>query len=324
LALVARDDEAVDDAGERAVVWALGLANDSPLLPITDILLVAPQRAQPIDDILGRLFATPAFTVQVRSEDRSWNSSPGRTLINLAFELGHSQILTREAKVVRMTVDTAARLKSQYRRFEEKFGRPPRPDEPILFDPEADTPQIPSLTEMARETVAFMQRVGLDPAWIYAYEQTDGLLPRSDGTFLTDQDAQEWYGAVDDYVSRHGGQDPDDSENLQILNTIALLTDLQTGVADPEYGATLLQRLGSEGDAGDLLRAFVRHMAEHLTERLRSDAGVRSEAQEHARAWAGAELAGRVRAAVSADAKTIDDAEVLLVIAAADHGGRGA
>ncbi|MDL4818655.1 hypothetical protein [Actinomadura opuntiae] len=43
LALVGRDEEAVDDAGERAVIWALSLAPDSPLLPITDILLLAPQ-----------------------------------------------------------------------------------------------------------------------------------------------------------------------------------------------------------------------------------------------------------------------------------------
>ncbi|MDL4818654.1 hypothetical protein [Actinomadura opuntiae] len=223
-----------------------------------------------------------------------------------------------------MTADTAARLESQYRSFAEKFGRPPRPDEPIFFDPEVDTPQIASLAKVARETVALLQRVGLDPAWIHAYEQTGGLLPRPDGTFLTDQDAEEWYGAVEDYVSRHGGPDPDVSENLLILNTIAVLTDPQTGIADPEYGATLLQRLSSEGDAEDPLHAFVTYMAEHLTERLRSDGGVRSEAQEHARAWAGAELAERVRTAVSADARTIDDAEVLLVIAAADHGGRGA
>jgi hypothetical protein len=32
-------------------------------------------------------------------------------------------------------------LKEQFRRFEEKFGRPPGPDDPLFFDPSADEPR---------------------------------------------------------------------------------------------------------------------------------------------------------------------------------------
>ncbi|WP_395108130.1 hypothetical protein [Actinomadura sp. SCN-SB] len=318
LALVAADDESLDDTAERAAAWSLGLHKDSPLISITDILLVAPQRDLSIDEVLGHLFAVPAFTQQVRPQDRLWHTSPGRALIDLAFELGYSQVVTRDGKVVRMSPDAAAMLKAQYRRFEDKFGRPPAPDEPIFFDPDADTPQVPSLVDVENESVSLLEHAGLAPAWIYAYQQTGGLLPSSDGSFPTDRDAQEWQEAVDRYVKLHGGEQPDHEANLRILNTIQVLTDLQTAATDPEYAAALLQGLGDDEGSGDLLRSYLTHMAAHLTEQLRTDPSVQNRAHEHARAWAGAQLAERVRNAASAsDGQIIGDAEVLLAVAVA-------
>ncbi len=79
----------------RSVTWALGLDDDSPLVPVADVLLVAAQREVDVDVALGHLFGVGAFSEQVRSVDREWHSSPGGALVRLAFELGHQQVITR-------------------------------------------------------------------------------------------------------------------------------------------------------------------------------------------------------------------------------------
>jgi hypothetical protein len=152
--LVASDHENLSAAGERSVAWALGLADDSPLVQVTDVLLVAPERELDVDTALGHLFGIPAFTGQVRTEDRRWHSSPGSALIDLAFELGYPQVITREGKAMRLGQGGLAAMEAQLRRFEEKFGRPPGPEDPVFFDPDAEEPQPFSLPGLETQTVA--------------------------------------------------------------------------------------------------------------------------------------------------------------------------
>src|SRR5258708_4428968 len=83
------------EAGMRSVTWALGLDDDSPLVPVADVLLVAAQREVDVDVALGHLFGGGAFSEQVRSVDREGHSSPGVALGRLPFELGHQQVITR-------------------------------------------------------------------------------------------------------------------------------------------------------------------------------------------------------------------------------------
>jgi hypothetical protein len=80
-ALVGSDDEDLSEAVERSFAWALGLDAESPLVPITEVLLIAPSRGMDVNTVLGHLFGIPAFGEQVRDEDRAWHSSPGITLI---------------------------------------------------------------------------------------------------------------------------------------------------------------------------------------------------------------------------------------------------
>ena len=47
---------------------------------------------------------------------------------------------TREKRIP-LSPGTAEELKAQRQRFIDKFGREPGPDDPIFFDPSADTPQ---------------------------------------------------------------------------------------------------------------------------------------------------------------------------------------
>lgn len=318
-ALVAADDEDLSEAGERSVAWALGLDADSPLVPITDVLLVAPSRELDVDTVLGHLFGIPAFGEQVGKEDRTWHSSPGNTLINLAFELGYRQVMTRNSKVIRMDQGTVAAMQAQFRKFEEKFGRPPGPRDPVFFDPDADEPRPLTMEGTQETTVAMMKAAGISPAWIYAYEHANGLLPTYDGSFLSEQDEAEWNDMVDEYIELH---DPDlevdhDTETRN-LQGMLVVTTLQMAAADPHYASSLTARLDTvpvptDGDVM-LLDEHLHKWRGWLTEELRSNASIAESACEYARAWNGTKLADRVRAAVDGPDEDVP-ASVLLAVA---------
>lgn len=321
-ALVAADDEDLSEAGERSVAWALGLDADSPLVPITDVLLVAPGRGLDVPTVLGHLFGIPAFTQRVSNEDRSWHSSPGKTLITLAFDLGYRQVITRDSKVIRMDKGTVAAMQAQFRMFEEKFGRPPGPSDPVFFDPDADEPR-PLRMDGARETtVAMLKAAGISPAWIYAYEHTDGLLPTFDGSFLSEQDQAGWDDKVEEYIELH---DPDlevdhDAETRNLQGMLVAST-LQMVAADPQYASSVVARLEAtpmlEDSDVTLLDEHLHAWEVWLAESLRSDQSVLNAACEHARAWSGAEFAARVQTIADADDEDIPTAVLLAVAVAA-------
>jgi len=64
IGLVAGEHEDLSEAGERAVAWALWLSEDSPLIPVADVLLVAPRRGLDPDTTLGHLFGVPRSPVR--------------------------------------------------------------------------------------------------------------------------------------------------------------------------------------------------------------------------------------------------------------------
>lgn len=62
IVLVAGEYEEMSQPGDQVVAWALGLAEDSPLIPVADVLLTAPQRGLDPDTTLGHLLSIPAST----------------------------------------------------------------------------------------------------------------------------------------------------------------------------------------------------------------------------------------------------------------------
>jgi hypothetical protein len=320
--LVAGEYEDLSEAGERSVAWALGLSEDSPLVPVTDVLLAAPQRGLDPDTVLGHLLGVPAFTDPVRAQDRHWHSWPGAALTDLAFELGYAQVMTRDSKVIRLDRGGAAMLEAQCRRFEEKFGRPPGPDDPLFFDPGADEPRPFSLPGLETATVGMLEAAGVSAAWIYACQHTGGLLPRPDGSFASERDQAEWDDAVGRYIRLHqpGGEVDHEAETRRLQDVLAGVT-LQMAADDPGYGTALAAPLATAGvQAGSdsaLLREYLRARAHDLASMLRSDPAIRSAACEYARAWAGAGLADRVRGAAHAAAGEHIADDVLLATAVA-------
>ncbi|MGH3165103.1 MAG: hypothetical protein ACRDN0_04300 [Trebonia sp.] len=318
--LVADDEEDLSESGDRAVAWALGLKTDSPMVPVTDVMLVAPERDLTVDEILGQLFGIPAFTAQVSPEDRSWHSSPGNSLVGLAFELGYRHVITRDGKAVRMGEESAAVIQAQLRKFEEKFGRPPGPDDPIFFDPDAVEPRSMSLAGVRDATVSMLEAAGTCPAWTYAHERTNGLLPLFDGSFATGKDRSEWEAAIGEYVERHDpGAEIDHEAETRKLQNVLVVGTMQTVVSDPQYAASLVTRMGDAAASRDgdtaLMGEYLDAWRDWLIGQLRSDRSILNEACEYARAWRGAELAAQVRAAP--DSGTDDDVPVAVLLAAA-------
>lgn len=63
-------------------------------------------------------------------------------------------------------------MEGQARCFREKFGRDPRPEDPIFFDPDANEPRPRELDTVAREMTEGLRQVGrksgVDPALVEA------------------------------------------------------------------------------------------------------------------------------------------------------------
>ena len=231
-------------------------------------------------------------------------------------------MITRDGKVIRMDREQAAMLEAQLRRFEKKFGRPPGPEDPLFFDPDADEPQPVSLMGMETETVGMLEAAGICPAWIYAYQHTGGLLPRPDGSFASARDQAEWDDVVSRYVKVHQpGATIDHQAETRKLQSIMTIMTWRMAADDPAYGAAMAAQLDtaamSPGTDSALLREYLRACADELGGTLRSDPVIAQAAAEHARAWGGASLASRLEAAARAGAGGSIADEVLLATAVA-------
>jgi len=80
-------------------------------------------------------------------------------------------------KVVQPT-ELADALAALVRAFEVRFGRPPGPDDPIFFDPDADTP-TPIAPAWVHDQLAGAARVaGVDPRSVDAAAHGDADLLR--------------------------------------------------------------------------------------------------------------------------------------------------
>jgi hypothetical protein len=103
-------------------------------------------------------------------------------------------------KNVPLSEEAAGILKEQRRKFVAKFGREPNPDEPIFFD-------APPVEHLEAEMVQAMRKAGVDPAIIYAFEKTDGLLVTEQNQHLISQaDLDAWQAAIDEYEAEHRGK----------------------------------------------------------------------------------------------------------------------
>jgi hypothetical protein len=87
-------------------------------------------------------------------------------------------------------------LEEQRRRFIERYGREPGPNDPVFFD-------MPHPEQVEHLTVQAMKDAGLDPAIIYAYEKTGRLVTEVNQQLLSEADLAEWDAAIEEYEAKH-------------------------------------------------------------------------------------------------------------------------
>jgi hypothetical protein len=107
-------------------------------------------------------------------------------------------------KTTSLNDEVTAALDEQKRRFREKFGRDAGPEDPIFFDPDADTPQPISkagLDEMTGQILSAAGKAAVRPELIYAMKKTGRIVTESNQHLLTDEELQEWQDAIEEYLA---------------------------------------------------------------------------------------------------------------------------
>ena len=101
----------------------------------------------------------------------------------------------------RIKLDGQARdaIHLQLLAFKKKFGRDPGPDDPVFFDPDADTPQFLNQNAMADLIQDAMVKAGIEPAKIYAFRKTGMLLSEDNLDKWTRSDLKKWADAVEEF-----------------------------------------------------------------------------------------------------------------------------
>ncbi|HKI34907.1 MAG TPA: SEC-C domain-containing protein [Gemmataceae bacterium] len=96
---------------------------------------------------------------------------------------------------VPLSAEARALLEAQRQRFRQRFGRDPGPDDLLFFD-------APPLEHVEHHLVEAMKRARLDPALIYAFEQTGLLVTQDNQQRIPEHDLQAWHAAVACYNAR--------------------------------------------------------------------------------------------------------------------------
>jgi hypothetical protein len=107
-----------------------------------------------------------------------------------------TQTTTRKVKLHPRAIEA---IESQIEAFEKKFGRAPKPDEPIFFDPDFDTPTPLTEEKIEAKVLEAMRRAGTSPAFAYAYRKTGLLSLGGDMSCWDPEDRREWEAAVAEY-----------------------------------------------------------------------------------------------------------------------------
>ncbi|HKV90941.1 MAG TPA: hypothetical protein VJW20_00185 [Candidatus Angelobacter sp.] len=100
---------------------------------------------------------------------------------------------------VRMTKQMREILEEQRKRFRQKFGRDPRPDDPVIWDESAAEPTPASEEDIHQTILSALIKAGSRPEFIYAFNKTGRLVTESNQHLLTPAEYQEWVDAVEEF-----------------------------------------------------------------------------------------------------------------------------
>jgi hypothetical protein len=109
-------------------------------------------------------------------------------------------------KIKKIKLDERGReaIEEQLAAFRKKFGREPGPDDPIFFDPDANTPQPYPEGKFRREWNAIMDAAvrngAIRPELAFAAKKTGFIVSESNQKALTRKQLKEWDDAVQEYL----------------------------------------------------------------------------------------------------------------------------
>lgn len=108
------------------------------------------------------------------------------------------------SKTIPLSPEAVRAMKKQIRAFRKKFHRDPGPDDPLFFDPDADTPQFISEAKMQAifdEVADAAKRANLPPDLIYAMRKTGRIVTEQNRHLLSPEEAAEWNAAIEEFKS---------------------------------------------------------------------------------------------------------------------------
>lgn len=100
---------------------------------------------------------------------------------------------------VPLNKEMIAILDEQRERFKEKFGRYPRPEDPVIWDEDAEQPTPVSEEQIRQIILEAITQAGSPPEFVYAFGKTGRLVTESNKHLLTKAEYKEWCDAVDEY-----------------------------------------------------------------------------------------------------------------------------
>ena len=110
-------------------------------------------------------------------------------------------------RTVKLDPESMDMMNQQLQAFREKFGREAGPNDPVFFDPDADTPQPFRLEKFLEESTEAMVAAGIRPEIIYAHRKTGGLIVTEENLKkLSAEDIAEWEAAIDEYLEKTKGK----------------------------------------------------------------------------------------------------------------------
>ena len=93
-------------------------------------------------------------------------------------------------------------LAAQRQAFVAKFGREPGPDDPLMFDPDSDTPREITEETMLADIDTMIERAhqaGQNTAYLKAWKDTGFLVTESNQHLFSAADLDQWNDAVERY-----------------------------------------------------------------------------------------------------------------------------
>ena len=88
--------------------------------------------------------------------------------------------------------------------FIAKFGREPLEGEPLIFDPDFDTPTPYTDEKMTNMMVEAMEAAGIPDHLIFAYRKTGMTMAAENAGLWTEEEIDEWNAAIAEYEALHG------------------------------------------------------------------------------------------------------------------------